>query len=76
MAAWHLPVAMSTARKSSKKTAVKASAPIKGPPSEAERRAGSDRREDVDRRAFWRPTPDRRREERELGRRTSDGSTG
>lgn len=38
-----------------------------------ERRAGADRRDNaVDRRAFWRPTPDRRREERELGRRSTD----
>jgi hypothetical protein len=38
-----------------------------------ERRDGADRRDNVvDRRAFWRPTPDRRREDRELGRRESD----
>jgi len=36
-------------------------------------RRGSDRRDiETDRRAFWRPTPDRRREATEQGRRESD----
>jgi hypothetical protein len=40
-----------------------------------ERRASTTRRlSGSDRRAFWRPTPDRRREERELGRRGTDAS--
>jgi len=30
------------------------------------------RRSEIERRAFWRPTPDRRREETEAGRRTND----
>ncbi|MBI2392908.1 MAG: hypothetical protein HYV09_25205 [Deltaproteobacteria bacterium] len=38
-----------------------------------ERRDGEDRRRaPLDRRAFWRPTPDRRREATELGRRATD----
>ncbi len=39
------------------------------------RERGNDRRDsDLDRRAFWRPTPDRRREATEQGRRESDKS--
>jgi hypothetical protein len=40
-----------------------------------DRRVG-DRRGAPDRRAFWRPTPDRRREATELGRREDDGTAG
>jgi len=72
---------MSTARKGTKKTAKTATPeqpapqPSVGPA--GERRATEGRRaSEVDRRAFWRPTPDRRREEREVGRRSSDGTTG
>lgn len=36
-------------------------------------RRGQERRHAEDRRAFWRPTPDRRAESRELGRRHEDG---
>lgn len=39
---------------------------------EVERRADDRREVPVDRRAFWRPTPDRRREATEQGRRESD----
>jgi hypothetical protein len=40
------------------------------------RRAGGRRAAEMDRRAFWRPTPDRRAEATERGRRRADASTG
>jgi hypothetical protein len=39
-------------------------------------RRGKERRHGEDRRAFWRPTPDRRAESRELGRRHEDAIVG
>ena len=43
------------------------------PDTPASERRGSDRRDiETDRRAFWRPTPDRRREATEQGRRKED----
>jgi hypothetical protein len=42
-------------------------------PETTERRS-DERRDENDRRAFWRPTPDRRREQTERGRRSGDAS--
>jgi hypothetical protein len=47
-------------------------APADGDVSEGDRRTSERRVISVERRAFWRPTPDRRREDTELGRRKSD----
>jgi hypothetical protein len=47
------------------------------PPAQGDRRRASGRRAaEMDRRAFWRPTPDRRAEATERGRREADASSG
>jgi hypothetical protein len=77
----HASAAMPTARKGHKtpvpaatEPKVELAASSDATPAE-ERRSGGDRRDGgLDRRAFWRPTPDRRREARERGRRSADPS--
>ena len=75
---WQSPVSMAAAKSKPKVTKSPASPGTPAPLSREEGATTDDRRSDarrdLDRRAFWRPTPDRRREASELGRRTSDAT--